>query len=80
MSTVIIPRQRVRVGDLELMAVGAAGWRVVESSGRVRGHIDQRDEPEGTRYRARRYRAATASFFVIGEFWSLDDALAALRG
>lgn len=67
-------------GGLRLLPLRDDAWRVVDDRGRARGHLDARCRPEGTRYRARRYRARSGTFVVVGEFWSADDALAALRG
>lgn len=67
-------------GGLRLLPLRDDAWRVIDDRGQPRGHLDVRCRPEGTRYRARRYRARSRAFVVVGEFWSADEALAALRG
>lgn len=68
------PRSRVR-----LVPVAAALWRVVDPQGRAMGHLQQLAEPQGERFRARRYHVASGSFRDLGEFWSAQDAVDALR-
>ena len=64
---------------LRLHPVGAGRWRVVDSTGRIVGHVDEVPDPLGTRYRARRYHPASRAFRDIGDFWSADDAVDCLR-
>jgi len=54
-------------------------WRVLERSGRVIGHVQERAADAGTRYRARRYHAGSRAFRDLGEFWSVSDAIDCLR-
>lgn len=68
------PRTRVR-----LIPVATAMWRVVDPTGRAMGHLQRLTAPQGERYRARRFHAASGSFRDVGEFWSAQDAVDALR-
>jgi hypothetical protein len=65
--------------SLRLAPAAPGRWRVVESTGRIIGHLDALPHPGGARYRARRYHAPTRAFRDIGDFWSPDDAVDALR-
>lgn len=62
-----------------LAAASAGLWRVLDSSGRVVGHVAEREEDGHLRIIARRFRAASRAFVDIGSFWRLDDAVAALH-
>ena len=64
---------------LRLVRATADLWRLVDPSGHVIGHLQAIPHPLGLRYRARRYHRPTSSFRDIGDFWSADDAVAALR-
>jgi len=55
-------------------------WRVIASSGTIRGHLRVVVDPLGIRYRAERLDLASGAFRLVGEFWDADDAVAALRG
>jgi hypothetical protein len=54
-------------------------WRVVGDTGRVIGHLQALIHPLGLRYRARRYHPAIGRFLDLGDFWSADEAIEALR-
>ncbi|MFI8631881.1 hypothetical protein ACIGEP_04705 [Microbacterium sp. NPDC077663] len=69
--------QRLRA--YRLVAVSGGVSRVVDGSGRVIGHVAQSGDGDGCRYRARRFRATSGGFIDFGEFWHLDDAVAALH-
>lgn len=64
---------------VRLVRATADLWRVVDTSGRVIGHLQLVPHPLGRRCRARRYHAPTSRFRDVGDFWSADDAVAALR-
>lgn len=64
---------------VRLSPAGPALWRVVNVGGLVIGHLQQLHGGHGTRWAARRYRPAAGGFRTIGEFWSVDDAVSALR-
>ncbi len=50
-------------------------WRITRPTGEVLGYIETVDEPEGTRYRAKRMIVRQQRFVPIGDFWSMPDAL-----
>lgn len=84
MNTAAVPAvptatPRLSPGREHLVRAAAALWRVVDARGRVRGHLRAVETSQGVRYRAERYRPATAGFVEVGAFWSPDDAVAALR-
>ena len=54
-------------------------WRVHGAGMRILGHLRLTVTPAGVRYRAERLHAASGIFRLVGEFWSPDDAVAALR-
>lgn len=54
-------------------------WRVHSSDGGLRGHLRVLPDPLGLRYRAERLHRATGQFWIVGEFWTADDAVIALR-
>lgn len=54
-------------------------WRVQDAQERIIGHLRALWHPLGVRYRAERLNLATGTFRSIGEFWSPDDAVSALR-
>lgn len=62
-----------------LVRAGDRLWRLLDRSGRILGHLRVVPDPLGLRYRAERLVSATGSFRIVGEFWSADDAAAALR-
>jgi len=68
-----------RARDLRLVPAGHSLWRIVDSSGRVIGHLQATTEGRGIRYRARRFHVPSRSFREIGEFWSADDAVECVR-
>ena len=72
------PRLRTTRGT-RLLRATADLWRVVDASGHVIGHLQLIPHPLGWRCRARRYHAPTSRFRDVGDFWSADDAVAALR-
>ncbi|QTV79696.1 hypothetical protein [Microbacterium sp. NIBRBAC000506063] len=54
-------------------------WRVQAAGARILGHLRLTINPLGVRYRAERLHLPTGTFRLVGEFWSADDAVAALR-
>lgn len=50
-------------------------WRVTRSDGEVLGYVEQFRERAGLRYRCKRFMARQRRFIVMGEFWSVDDAI-----
>lgn len=69
------PPVLTRFPALRLVAAAPDLWRVVARSGRVIGHLQAIGEDPDTRYRARRFRAASRAFRDLGDFWSADDAV-----
>ena len=63
----------------KLVRAGDDLWRVQASAARIIGHLRLVITPLGVRYRAERLHLATGTFRLVGEFWSPDDAVAALR-
>lgn len=54
-------------------------WRVTRTDGGVIGYLERFIDPRGERFRAKRLIPLQHRFIVVGEFWSIDDALDALR-
>ncbi len=59
---------------LRLERAGAELWRAVDRSGRVIGHLRTMSGPDGMRFRAQRFKAASGRFLDLGDFWSADEA------
>lgn len=82
-SAAVVPEVPVAApqtqGRETLIRAGAALWRVTAPGGRVIGHLRQCDHPLGVRFRAERLHLATGRFLEVGEFWSVDEAIASLR-
>jgi hypothetical protein len=64
---------------IRLLPVATGLWRVVDGDGRALGHLRRLVEPEGERLRALRFHAATRTFRDVGDFWTTQDAVDALR-
>ncbi|WP_100810805.1 MULTISPECIES: hypothetical protein [unclassified Microbacterium] len=64
---------------VHLIPVGPTLWRVVDMTGRIIGHLQHRDHALGSRWAARRYRDGVGGFRTVGEFWTVDEAVSALR-
>lgn len=54
-------------------------WRVTRPDGDVLGYVEQLQERDGTRFRAKRLLVRQRRFVSIGEFWTMDDALDCFR-
>lgn len=54
-------------------------WRVIDTAGRVIGHLAACGSEAGIRYEARLLHVQTHTFRALGEFWSADDAVDCLR-
>lgn len=54
-------------------------WRVTRSDGEVLGYVESFLEPQGRRYRSKRFIPLQRRFLPRGEFWSFDDAVDSLR-
>ena len=64
---------------VRLASAGPSLWRVLDGAGRVLGHLQAVSDGGGTRFRARRFHAASRAFRDLGDFWSPDDAVDCLR-
>lgn len=51
-------------------------WRITRPDGEVLGYIEQFSSEFGDRYRAKRFIVRQRRFIAMGEFWSMDDAIA----
>ncbi|WP_458041650.1 MULTISPECIES: hypothetical protein [Bacteria] len=71
-----VPSPGLRV---RLTSAGPSLWRVLDATGRIVGHLHQREHTLGSRWAARRYRDGVEGFRTVGEFWSVDEAVSALR-
>jgi hypothetical protein len=69
------PPPLARRHQLRLTAAAPSLWRLLDSGGRVVGHVQVVDSARGPRYRARRFHAPSRAFRELGEFWSADDAV-----
>ena len=69
---------RPRTG-LSLVRVKDDLWRATVADGRILGHIERRDDADGTTYVAKRLVPAQARFHTLGEFWEMDDAMDCLH-
>jgi len=76
-----VPYAAPRLGSPRehLVRAGAHLWRVQDRNGRVLGHLRMIADPLGMKYRAERLHLADGVFWLVGEFWRPDDAVAALR-
>ncbi|HWH27190.1 MAG TPA: hypothetical protein VNT53_11170 [Pseudolysinimonas sp.] len=59
-------------------------WRVTRADGVVLGYVEKVSDGGGasgggTRFRSKRLRERATGFHIIGDFWSADDAVDALR-
>lgn len=55
-------------------------WRVTKAEGEVLGYVERFAVHDGLRYRAKRLIPRQRRFIVMGEFWSVDDAIEVFRG
>ncbi|PRB04026.1 hypothetical protein [Microbacterium sp. MYb64] len=62
-----------------LQPAGECLWRVLDRRGAIRGHLRIMPHDLGLRYRAERLHLPSGVFRIVGDFWSADDAVAALR-
>jgi hypothetical protein len=63
---------------LEVVPRRGGLWRVARRDGVVLGYVEHIDD-EGVRYRAKRMLPRAAGFTIIGDFWTADQAVDALR-
>jgi len=50
-------------------------WRISRADGVVLGYVER----AGSQFRAKRMLQGAAGFSMVGEFWSADEAVEALR-
>ncbi len=77
-ASVASTNSRARTG-LSLVRVTDDLWRATVADGRILGHIERRDDDNGTTFVAKRLAPAHARFHTLGEFWKIDDALDCLH-
>lgn len=58
--------------------LGDDRWRVTRADGSIVGYIDRSTDGPGQPFHARRLMASQRVLAPVGDFWTLDDALAAL--
>lgn len=68
----------VRSSTITLVAIRPGLWRVTHRSGTVLGHVEQRSDPRGDSFAARRLTSASRTI-ELGTFWRLDDATDCFR-
>ncbi|MET0716224.1 MAG: hypothetical protein ABWX92_07390 [Mycetocola sp.] len=69
---------RHRTG-LNLVRVKEDLWRATVADGRILGHIERRNDADGTMFIAKRLAPQSARFHTLGEFWRIDDAMDCLH-
>ncbi|MEO7122784.1 MAG: hypothetical protein ABI400_06630 [Lacisediminihabitans sp.] len=74
----VAPVPLVRPG-IAMLRVHDELWRLTRPDGDVLGYIERFDDPRGDRFRAKRLNAMRRRFLVLGEFWSIDDAIDCFR-
>ena len=75
-----------RVPDVRVVSLASGKLRVTRSDGTVLGYLEQveQERADAPPYRAKRMRPLTSSspadrFWVVGDYWSREDAIEALR-
>jgi len=66
-------------GGLRLVQLHDDLARVTLPSGEVLGYVERFDDPQGERFRAKRFLPRQRRFVEIGEFWSRSDATDCFR-
>ncbi|MFC5502005.1 hypothetical protein ACFPJ4_07095 [Lysinimonas soli] len=64
---------------ISVLALHGRLSRITRRDGTVLGYVEPIDSAEGERYRAKRLRARAQGFLVVGDFWTADEAVDALR-
>lgn len=64
---------------IHLLSAGPSLWRVIDTQGKVLGHVQEVGDAGGRRYRARRFHAVAHTFRDLGDFWIPDDAVDCVR-
>lgn len=68
-----------RRGGLRVVQVRDDLARVTTPSGEVLGYVERHDDPQGERFRAKRFLPRQRRFVEIGDFWSRGDATDCFR-
>jgi hypothetical protein len=72
-----------RLAEVRVVPLANGMHRVTRSDGTVLGYLEQVEQPDAPQYRAKRMlRAggpAADRFWVVGDYWSREDAIEALR-
>jgi hypothetical protein len=66
-------------GGLRIVQVRDDLARVTRANGEVLGYVERHDDPQGDRFRAKRFIARQRRFVEIGDFWSRGDATDCFR-
>lgn len=74
----VAPVPLVRPG-IAMLRVHEELWRLTRPDGDVLGYIERFADPRGDRFRAKRLGALRRRFLILGEFWSIDDAIDCFR-
>ena len=74
-----LPSLRATRGGLQLVQVHDDLARVTRPGGEIVGYVERFDDPQGDRYRAKRFLPRQRRFVEIGEFWSRSDATDCFR-
>jgi hypothetical protein len=71
--------RRLKHLGINLTQLHSELWRVTRPEGEVLGYIEQFTVRDGQKFRAKRFLARQRRFIVMGEFWSVDDAIECFR-
>lgn len=64
--------------EITMVQLNDSLWRLTRPDGEVFGYIESFIEPRGLRFRAKRLNILRQRFVVLGEFWSMKDAIDSL--
>ena len=70
-----------RLDDVRVVPLSSGMQRVTRTDGIVLGYLEQLESADETapRFRAKRMLARERRFALVGDYWTRDDALEALR-
>lgn len=68
-----------RVPEVRVVPLASGMLRVTRPDGTVLGYLEQVDRVDAPRFRAKRMLPRESRFSIVGEYWSRDDAIEALR-
>ena len=78
-SNSFVLNDRVNRFGIALIQLHNQLWRVTRRSGEVLGYIESFDESGSQRFRAKRMFSSRRASLLLGEFWSIDDAIDCFR-